>query len=63
LINVVIYLLQEFDDLFPDDIHNGLALLKGIEHQIDFVLEALICNRPAYRSNHEETKELQRQVG
>ncbi|RVW21501.1 Transposon Ty3-I Gag-Pol polyprotein [Vitis vinifera] len=31
-------------------------------HQIDFVPGATIPNRPAYRSNPEETKELQRQV-
>ncbi|XP_072073865.1 uncharacterized protein [Arachis hypogaea] len=33
-----------------------------IEHQIDFIPGASIPNRPAYRSNPEETKELQRQV-
>ncbi|KAI3453490.1 hypothetical protein Pfo_010153 [Paulownia fortunei] len=33
-----------------------------IEHQIDFIPDAIIPNRPAYRSNPEETKELQRQV-
>ena len=36
--------------------------IRGIEHQIDFVPGAAIPNRPAYRSNPEETKELQRQV-
>ncbi|KAL3570877.1 hypothetical protein D5086_028126 [Populus alba] len=35
---------------------------EGIEHQIDFVPGASIPNQPAYRSNPEETKELQRQV-
>jgi hypothetical protein len=40
----------------------GLPPIRGIEHQIDFVPGAIIPNRPAYRSNHEETKELQRQV-
>uniref|UniRef100_A0A2N9IQ73 Retrotransposon gag domain-containing protein n=1 Tax=Fagus sylvatica TaxID=28930 RepID=A0A2N9IQ73_FAGSY len=37
-------------------------LLEDIAHQIDFVPGATIPNRPAYRSNPEETKELQRQV-
>ena len=41
---------------------DGLPPLRGIEHQIDFVPGAQIPNRPAYRSNPEETKELQRQV-
>lgn len=40
----------------------GLPLLRGIEHQIDFVPGLSIPNRPVYRSNPEETKELQRQV-
>uniref|UniRef100_A0A2N9IFB4 Reverse transcriptase domain-containing protein n=1 Tax=Fagus sylvatica TaxID=28930 RepID=A0A2N9IFB4_FAGSY len=41
---------------------HGLPPIRGIEHQIDFVPGATIPNRPAYRSNPEETKELQRQV-
>jgi hypothetical protein len=51
-------LLQEFDDVFPKDISSGLPPLMRIEHPIDLVPEALIPNRPAYRSNPEETKEL-----
>jgi hypothetical protein len=60
--SVAIALLQEFDDVFPDDTLSGLPPLRGIEHQIDFVPGASIPNRPAYRSNPEEMKELQRQV-
>nr|XP_027103113.1 heat shock protein 90-6, mitochondrial-like [Coffea arabica] len=55
-------LLQEYADIFPEDIPNGLPLLRGIEHQIDFIPRASLPNRPAYKSNPEETKELQRQV-
>ncbi len=40
----------------------GLPPIRGIEHQIDLVPGAAIFNRLAYRSNPEETKELQRQV-
>ena len=40
----------------------GLPPIRGIEHKIDLVLGASIPNRPAYRTNPEETKELQRQV-
>ena len=61
--SVAIFLLQGFDDVFPDDTPSRLPPLRGIEHQIDFVPGASIPNRPAYRSNPEETKELQRQVG
>ena len=56
--SVAISLLQGFDDVFPDDTPSGLPPLRGIEHQIDFVPGASIPNRPAYRSNPEETKEL-----
>jgi hypothetical protein len=48
--------------VFPNDVPSGLPPIRGIERQIDFVLGATIPNRPAYRSNPEETKELQRQV-
>jgi len=60
--SVAISLLKEFDDVFPDDTPSGLPPLRRIKHQIDFVAGASIPNRPAYRSDPEEMKELQRQV-
>jgi hypothetical protein len=57
--SVVKVLLQEFKDVFPEEIPSGLSPIKGIEHQIDFVPGASIPNRPIYRSNPEESKELQ----
>jgi hypothetical protein len=60
--SIVKVLLQEFKDIFPEDIPSGLPPIKGIEHQIDLVPGASIPNKPAYRSNPEESKELQRQV-
>ena len=59
----IVSLLQEFEDVFPKEIPKGLPHIRGIEHQIDFVPGATIPNRPTYRSNPEETKELQKQVG
>ncbi|KAH9686162.1 Endonuclease [Citrus sinensis] len=53
---------KDFDDVFPNEVPNGLPPIRGIEHQIHFVPGATIPNRPAYRSNPEETKEFQRQV-
>ena len=40
----------------------GLPPLKGIEHQIDVVLEASLPNRPTYRTNPQDTKEIESQV-
>jgi hypothetical protein len=57
--SVVKVVLQEFKDVFPEEIPSGLSPIKGIEHQIDFVPGASIPNRPIYRSNPEESKELQ----
>jgi len=61
--SLVVSLLQESNDVFSEKILSGLPPIRGIEHQIDFVPGAVIPNRSAYRSNLEETKELQRQVG
>ncbi|XP_074303261.1 uncharacterized protein LOC141637713 [Silene latifolia] len=54
-------LLHEFKDVFPEDVPPGLPPIRGIEHQIDLVPGAPLPNKAAYRSNPEETKELQRQ--
>uniref|UniRef100_A0A1S4A3R9 Retrotransposon gag domain-containing protein n=1 Tax=Nicotiana tabacum TaxID=4097 RepID=A0A1S4A3R9_TOBAC len=52
-------MVGDFEDVFPENIPYGLPPLREIEHQIDFVPGSQIPNRPAYRSNPEETKELQ----
>ncbi|XP_043807318.1 uncharacterized protein LOC122721963 [Manihot esculenta] len=55
-------MMQEFTDVFPDELPSGLPPLRGIAHQIDFIPGSSIPNRPAYRSNPMETKEMQRQI-
>ncbi|XP_057793115.1 uncharacterized protein LOC131009724 [Salvia miltiorrhiza] len=55
--------LQDYADVFPDETQHGLPPLRGIEHQIDFMPGATLPNRPAYRTNPDETKELERQIG
>ncbi|XP_052725950.1 uncharacterized protein LOC128194403 [Vigna angularis] len=55
-------LLKEFDDLFPKEVPSGLPPLRGIEHQIDLIPGASLPNRPAYRTNPTETKEIEKQV-
>jgi hypothetical protein len=55
-------LLQEYEDVFPKDVPPGLPPVRGIEHQIDLIPGASLLNRAPYRTNPEETKEIQRQV-
>ena len=35
--SVVVSLLQEYEDVFPDDVPSGLPPIRGIEHQINFL--------------------------
>jgi hypothetical protein len=53
-------LLREFKDIFPAEIPPGLPPLRGIEHRIDLIPGTSLPNRAAYRTNPEETKEIQR---
>ncbi|XP_073112245.1 uncharacterized protein [Elaeis guineensis] len=55
-------ILEEFIDVFPEELPKGLPSIRGIEHQIDLIPGFALPNRPAYRCNPEEAKELQRQV-
>jgi hypothetical protein len=54
--------LQEYEDVSSSEIPPGLPPMRGIEHQIDLIPGAILPNRAAYRTNTEETKEIQRQV-
>ncbi|KAK1681376.1 hypothetical protein QYE76_042224 [Lolium multiflorum] len=53
---------REFQDVFPDELPHGLPPLRGIEHRIDLIPGAPLPNRAAYRTNPEDTKEIQRQI-
>ena len=53
--------VKEFEDVFQDP-PKGLPPLRGIEHQIDFIPGASLPNRPTYRTNPTEAKEIQQQV-
>lgn len=58
----VTHVLQEYSDVFPQNVPPGLPPIRGIEHQIDLIPGASLPNRAPYRTNPEETKEIQRQV-
>lgn len=55
-------LLEQYRDMFPEHLPEGLPPIRGIEHQIDLIPGDPLPNKPAYRTNPTETKELQRQV-
>lgn len=58
----VVSLLQDFEDVIPKEVPQGLPPIRGIEHQIDLIPGVSLPNRPAYRANPQETQEIQRQV-
>jgi hypothetical protein len=55
-------ILQEYSDIFPSEIPAGLPPIREIEHQIDLIPGVSLPNHAPYRTNPEETKEIQRQV-
>ena len=48
--------------MFQDEVPKDLPSIRGTEHQVDFIPDSVIPNKPAYRVNPIETKEIQRQV-
>ncbi|XP_019198894.1 PREDICTED: uncharacterized protein LOC109192648 [Ipomoea nil] len=50
------------DNVFLEELPKGLPPIRGIEHQIDLIPRASLPNRPAYLTNPDEAKEIQRQV-
>nr|XP_027101102.1 uncharacterized protein LOC113720450 [Coffea arabica] len=45
----IVALLQEFEDVFPNEVPDGLPPIRGIEHQIDLIPGEPLPNKPAYR--------------
>ena len=59
---MLVPLLNKFQEIFPDEIPAGLPPMRDVQHCIDFVPGAILPNKAAYRMNPTENAELQRQV-
>nr|GEZ66524.1 putative reverse transcriptase domain-containing protein [Tanacetum cinerariifolium] len=55
-------LLEEFSDVFPDVLHDGLLPLCDIQHHIDLKPGSQLPNMPHYRMSLGEHEELCRQI-
>jgi hypothetical protein len=55
-------LLKEFQDVFLDELPHGPPPLRDIEHRVDLIPGAPLPNHATYRTNPDETKEIERQI-
>jgi hypothetical protein len=56
--SVIVHVLQDYNDVFPEEAPAGLPPLREIKHQIDLMPGVALPNHPAYQTNPEETKEI-----
>ena len=54
--------LEDFVDVSPDELPNGLPPKQYIQHHIDLIPRATLLNQVAYRLNPTEHEELNKQV-
>lgn len=49
-------LLEEYKDVFPNELPKALPPIRGVEHQIDLVPRAPFPNKPTCKSNPTKVK-------
>lgn len=47
-------LLNEFRDVFPEDLLDGLPPSREVDHSIEVVTGSKLVSKPAYRLSHSE---------
>ncbi|XP_076924290.1 uncharacterized protein LOC143586690 [Bidens hawaiensis] len=55
-------LLHSYSQVFPTEIPSGLPPMRTIQHKIDLLPGSVLPNKPAYRTNPQETVEIRKQV-
>nr|GEY33290.1 hypothetical protein [Tanacetum cinerariifolium] len=55
-------LLKSYSQVFPTEIPPGLPPKRSIQHKIDLIPGASLPNKPAYRTNPQETLEIRKQA-
>ncbi|GJW22444.1 RNA-directed DNA polymerase [Tanacetum coccineum] len=55
-------LLNSYGQVFPTEIPPGLPPTRSIQHKIDFIPGSILPNKPAYRTNPQQTIEIRKQV-
>ena len=55
-------LLNEFRDVFPADLPDGLPPSREVDHPIEVIPGSKPVSKPAYRLSHSEAQEVERQL-
>ena len=59
---ILFSLMNEFRDVFPDDLPDGLPPSREVDRPIKVVPGSKSISKPAYRLSHSEAQEVERQL-